>query len=126
MTHSVCSHNATLSFALFAVAIFLFAGTAAAKRNDDTITMKNGDRFTGEIKKLDHGILYFKSSYMLESVQLDWAQVDTLQSKDPLQPSLAFKANQCRAFNRSPRTTANGICARITGKAGIATAAANV
>ena len=68
MTHSVCSHNATLSFALVAIAILLFAGTAAAKRNDDTIAMKNGDRFTGEIKKLDHGILYFKSSYMLESV----------------------------------------------------------
>ena len=68
MTHSVCSHNATLSFALVAIAILLFAGTAAAKRNDDTIATKNGDRFTDEIKKFDHGILYFKSSYMLESV----------------------------------------------------------
>jgi putative salt-induced outer membrane protein YdiY len=82
MAHSVCRRNTTLSLALFAVATLLFAGTASAKRNDDAITMKNGDRFTGEIKKLEHGILYFKSSYMLESVQLDWAQVDKLESKD--------------------------------------------
>jgi hypothetical protein len=82
MTHSVCRRNATLSLALFAVATLLLPGTASAKRNDDTVVMKNGDRFTGEIKKLDHGILYFKSSYMLESVQLDWAQVDRLDSKD--------------------------------------------
>jgi Protein of unknown function, DUF481 len=34
------------------------------------------------IKRLDHGILYFESSYMLESVQLDWAQVDRPKSKD--------------------------------------------
>jgi hypothetical protein len=61
--------------------MFLLANTASAKRNDDMVVMKNGDRFTGEIKKLDHGILYFKSSYMLESVQLDWAQVDRLDSK---------------------------------------------
>ena len=81
MTQSVCRRNATLSCALFALAVLLPARTASAKRNDDTITMKNGDRFTGEIKKLDHGILYFKSSYMLESVQLDWTQVDMLESK---------------------------------------------
>jgi putative salt-induced outer membrane protein YdiY len=45
--------------------------------------MKNGDRLTGEIKQLDHGLLYFKSSYMNGSVQLDWNEVATLQTKDP-------------------------------------------
>ena len=80
MMYSICKYKATLGLALFAM---LVAGRPAhAKRNDDTVVMRNGDRFTGEIKKLDHGILYFKSSYMLESVQLDWAQVDDLQSKD--------------------------------------------
>jgi putative salt-induced outer membrane protein YdiY len=82
MTHSICNRKTTLSSLLVAITILAFGKPACAKRNDDMVVMKNGDRFTGEIKKLDHGILYFKSSYMLESVQLDWAQVDRLESKD--------------------------------------------
>jgi hypothetical protein len=54
-----------------------------AKRTDDVIVMKDGDKFTGEIKKLENGTLYFKSSYMVSSVQLDWALVDRLESQDP-------------------------------------------
>ena len=53
-----------------------------AKRADDVLVMKGGDRFTGEIKKLENGILYFKADYMLESLQLDWARVERLESKD--------------------------------------------
>jgi len=82
MTHTTWMRSAPLRFMLIAVAMLLIGKPANAKRKDDTVVMKNGDRFTGEIKRLDHGILYFKSSYMLESVQLDWAQVDKLESKD--------------------------------------------
>jgi len=53
-----------------------------AKRMDDVVVMKGGDRFTGEVKKLEKGILYFKASYMLEPLQLDWARVERLESKD--------------------------------------------
>ncbi len=53
-----------------------------AKQKDDVVVMKNGDKFTGEIKKLENGVLYFKSAYMVESVQLDWARVDHVESKD--------------------------------------------
>ena len=82
MTYSIRLYKTTVSCVLLSIAMLLLAKTASAKRKDDTIVMNNGDRFTGEIKKLDHGILYFKSSYMLESVQLDWTQVDRLESKD--------------------------------------------
>ena len=51
-----------------------------AKRMDDVVVMKGGDRFTGEVKKLEKGILYFKASYMLEPLQLDWARVERLGS----------------------------------------------
>jgi hypothetical protein len=54
----------------------------SAKRKDDVIVMNNGDRFTGEIKGLDHGELVFKSSYMKSSVRLDWNQVRSLESSD--------------------------------------------
>jgi putative salt-induced outer membrane protein YdiY len=53
-----------------------------AKRKDDVVVMQNGDRFTGEIKKLDHGELLFKSDYMTDSVHLDWKRVKQLESKD--------------------------------------------
>lgn len=53
-----------------------------AKRKDDVIVMKNGDRLTGEIKKLENGQLYFKADYMLNTIQLNWALVDRLESKD--------------------------------------------
>jgi putative salt-induced outer membrane protein YdiY len=53
-----------------------------AKRKDDVVVMKNGDKFTGEIKGLEHGELAFQSDYMEDSVHLDWKRVEVLQSKD--------------------------------------------
>src|SRR5580700_9317582 len=59
-----------------------------AKQKDDIVVMKNGDKFTGEIKKLENGILYFKAEYMVDAVQLDWARVERLDSQDPFNVSL--------------------------------------
>ena len=59
-----------------------FSSLAAAKSRDDIVVLNNGDRMTGEIKSLDHGELKFKSSYMLDSVALDWPKVARLESKD--------------------------------------------
>ena len=46
--------------------------------------MKNGDRFTGEIKGLQHGELSFKASYMKESVVLSWQEVAFVASSEIL------------------------------------------
>jgi len=62
--------------------IFVSVVSTQAKRNDDVVIMKNGDRFTGEIKSLQRGELKFKSSYMAEAVRLDWSKVERLESKD--------------------------------------------
>ena len=43
--------------------------------------MKNGDRFTGEIKGLDAGVLYVSMSYILGTSSIDWPQVARLESK---------------------------------------------
>jgi hypothetical protein len=56
-----------------------------AKRTDDVVILKNGDRITGEIKGLQRGELKFKASYMAEAVRLDWARVERLESKDRYQ-----------------------------------------
>lgn len=62
--------------------VLLVASPLFGKRKDDMVVMKNGDRFTGEIKDLQHGELIFSSSYMKDDVYLDWNQVETIQSKD--------------------------------------------
>jgi len=71
-----------VQIALIIVAVLSCGNPLFAKRKDDLVVMMNGDRFTGEIRKLEQGILYFKSAYMLQPVQLDWAQVDRLESQD--------------------------------------------
>jgi putative salt-induced outer membrane protein YdiY len=71
-----------VQIALIIVAVLSCGNPLFAKRKDDLVVMMNGDRFTGEIRKLEQGILYFKSGYMLQPVQLDWAQVDRLESQD--------------------------------------------
>jgi len=52
-----------------------------AKHLDDVVILKNGDRLTGEIKGLQRGELKIKADYMAESVRLDWAKVEKIESK---------------------------------------------
>jgi hypothetical protein len=77
-----CALDVVIRFSLIILVTLCWGHPLLAKRNDDLVVMKNGDRFTGEIKKLADGILYFKASYMLESVELDWTQVGKLESQD--------------------------------------------
>jgi hypothetical protein len=55
--------------------------TAFAKNDDDVVVLKNGDRLTGEIKGLQRGELRIKADYMAEAVRLDWARVESIESK---------------------------------------------
>jgi putative salt-induced outer membrane protein YdiY len=64
--------------------LLLSACLLFGKRKDDVVVMKNGDKFTGEIKSLKYGELIFKSDYIKDSVHLDWKRVETLQSQDTL------------------------------------------
>ena len=52
---------------------------AEAKRKD-VVTMNNGDRFTGEVKRLQNGLLYVETDYVSGSVGLDWNQVQSVES----------------------------------------------
>jgi putative salt-induced outer membrane protein YdiY len=67
--------------AILCLLVFV-VNSASGKRKDDVVVMKNGDTFTGEIKDLEYGELIFKSSYMKDSVHLDWKRVQSLRSKD--------------------------------------------
>lgn len=65
------------------VSLFLFlAPSLWAKRKDDVVIMRNGDRLTGEVKEIDSGRLVFKAGYMSSSVELDWKEVKSIESQD--------------------------------------------
>jgi len=80
------SHCA-LAVSLFLV--ILFCNSASAERlklkkmkhKDDVVIMDNGDRNTGEIKKMQFGVLYLKSDLAQDTLKLDWTRVTRVQSK---------------------------------------------
>lgn len=64
---------------LFMVWVFLALPLHAQRR--DVIVMKNGDRLTGEVKRLEHGQLYVELEYVSgKTVALDWVEVEELSS----------------------------------------------
>jgi len=62
--------------------LFVVTATCLAKvTRHDTIIMKNGDRLTGEVKRLEQGILYIETDYFSGAVGVDWLQVDKVESR---------------------------------------------
>src|SRR5580704_18721591 len=61
--------------------------TAKVSRKD-VIIMKNGDRLTGEVKKLENGVLYVQTDYFSGSVGMDWLQVERVVSIGGFQVTL--------------------------------------
>jgi len=52
-----------------------------AREKSDVIVMNNGDRFTGEIKGLDSGVLFVSFDYMDGTSSIQWSKVHHLESK---------------------------------------------
>ena len=52
---------------------------AEAKRHD-IVVMKNGDQITGEVKKLEQGVLYIEPEYVSSAFGVDWDAVATIRS----------------------------------------------
>ena len=60
--------------------VFLFSARLYAQKNTDVIVMKNGDRFTCEIKGLSAGVLSIKLSYVDGTIGVQWSKVAHLES----------------------------------------------
>ncbi len=58
----------------------LTAGAASKPERRDVVVMKNGDRITGKIKRLDHGQLYIETTYTVAQIPVDWLQVERIES----------------------------------------------
>ena len=56
-----------------------FCSSAHAKRKD-VVVMNNGDHFTGEVKRLQNGLLFIETEYVSDNIGLDWNQVQTVQT----------------------------------------------
>jgi putative salt-induced outer membrane protein YdiY len=65
--------------------VIVVAPCVAKVKRHDTIIMKNGDRLTGEVKRLEQGVLYIQTDYFSGSVGLDWLQVEKVESKATFQ-----------------------------------------
>jgi hypothetical protein len=56
-----------------------FCSAALANRKD-VVIMNNGDHFTGQVKRLQNGLLYIETDYVSGNIGLDWGQVQSVQS----------------------------------------------
>jgi Protein of unknown function, DUF481 len=50
------------------------------KHKNDVVLMNNGDHNTGEIKKMEFGVLYLKSDLVADTLKLDWQEVSHVES----------------------------------------------
>lgn len=58
----------------------LFEAQLVARPPKDVLLLKNGDKWTCEIKKLDHGYLYVGLDYVDGTVQVDWTKIASIHS----------------------------------------------
>lgn len=65
---------------LFQAAVSESLPKIKVKHKTDIVIMENGDRNTGEIKKMEFGVLYLKSDGVADTMKLDWERVVRVQS----------------------------------------------
>lgn len=61
--------------------VLMLATPLFARDKTDIIVMRNRDRLTCEIKKLDSNVLYISLDYVLGTISVDWSKVDHIESK---------------------------------------------
>jgi hypothetical protein len=63
-------------------------GLSLYAQRPDVVVMKNGDRFSCTVNKLQQGLLYIEADYFSGSIGLDWAQVEKVESPSVFQITL--------------------------------------
>lgn len=66
---------------LILCSFLLAAAPLSAREKSDVLVMRNGDRFTCEIKSLDSDTLTISLDYAAGTVSIDWGKVDHIESK---------------------------------------------
>jgi putative salt-induced outer membrane protein YdiY len=83
----------------------------------DVVMMKNGDRFTGEVKRLQSGVLYIETDYSSSDLQVEWAQVEKVKSTAVYLITLANGKHVTGNLERLAETTQHGEEVMIVGEA---------
>lgn len=71
-----------------AVIVVLLVALPLSAERPDTVVMKNGDRFTCSLKRLENGVLYIDTDYISGATGLDWDQVARVESSSVFQITL--------------------------------------
>ncbi len=106
-------HTAGRSSLLRACVVALLAlcadpAQAAKVLRGDVVTMKNGDRFTGEVKRLQSGVLYIETDYSSSNLAVDWAQVQNVKSTAKYLITLSNGRHVTGQLERLPGTGETG------------------
>jgi hypothetical protein len=83
MSHLSSSRFALCLGVLAVIFIGLVPARASTRKKVDIIHMKNGDRITCEIKKLEYGQLEVKAPYGKGSFTIDWNEIERVESPQP-------------------------------------------
>src|SRR5277367_3643875 len=98
-----------LAAILFGFMQILACGTCLGEvTRHDTVIMKNGDRLTGEVKRLENGVLYIKTDYFSGSVGVDWLQVERVESTAAYQIVLANGERLTGSISKVEAESASG------------------
>jgi putative salt-induced outer membrane protein YdiY len=99
----------------FAILTMLLCATAEAA-GKDVVVMKNGDRLTGQVKKLESGVLYLDLDYVSGSVGVDWLQVDKVESSGGFQVLFKNGERVAGTISKVPETEAPGKDFEVRGR----------
>lgn len=80
MAYRTVSSTASRVLVLVGVVVLACLPALAKVKRHDVVIMKNGDHLTGDVKKLENGVLYVETDYFSGSIGLDWLQVDKVES----------------------------------------------
>jgi len=70
-----------LSIYILTIFLILIFSVITFAQKEDIVIMQNGDNITGEIKRLEVGILVFKTDNM-ETISIKWDKVKSVQTKN--------------------------------------------
>jgi putative salt-induced outer membrane protein YdiY len=88
MAYSVVVRRYVQSVSFIGLFLCLSPLASATVSRKDVVIMKNGDRLTGDIKKMENGVLYIETNYFSGSVGVDWKQVEKIRSTATYQITL--------------------------------------
>ena len=88
-------------FALLQVTLLFGVHAAFAGDKSDVVVMKNGDHLTGDIKRLENGVLYLEPRYTSDPIGLNWESVASVSSKSQFRVTLSSGQHYIGTFKRN-------------------------